>query len=185
MWDEGIFTYKTHFFLFIKYFLGGSYAKRCVPYLFIGSWKHTMNFQTHKNASCIWSSLKGNSFFRAANYSMVCILFQTCFDLLWEKFWNSRLKAKNFEITRTTDNGHPERAFFQRLETFGLGQTIWAEILWGIWGIFGQTISTILVLWVPCPLGWLLFAKFLTIKKLIKPLKDIYKWITKLVSKWL
>ena len=50
-----------------------------------------------------------------------------------------------------TDNGHPERAFFQKFETFGLGQTNWAEILWGIWGISGQTISTILALWVPCP----------------------------------
>ena len=49
-----------------------------------------------------------------------------------------------------TDNGHPERAFFQKFETFGLGQTNWAEILWGIWGISGQTISTILALWVPC-----------------------------------
>ena len=50
----------------------------------------------------------------------------------------------------TTDYGHPERAFFQKLETFGLGHTNWAEILWGIWGISGQTISTILALWVPC-----------------------------------
>ena len=32
--------------------------------------------------------------------------------------------------------------------------------------------------------GWLIFWKFWTIKKLIKPLKDIYPWITKLVSKW-
>ena len=32
-------------------------------------------------------------------------------------------------IMRITDNGHPERAFFQKFETFGLGQTIWAEIL--------------------------------------------------------
>ena len=30
----------------------------------------------------------------------------------------------------TTDYGHPERAFFfQKFETFGLGQTNWAEIL--------------------------------------------------------
>ena len=28
-----------------------------------------------------------------------------------------------------TDNGHPERAFFQKFESFGLGQTNWAEIL--------------------------------------------------------
>ena len=40
---------------------------------------------------------------------------------------------------------HPERAFFT-IETFGLGQTNWAEILLGIWGISGQTISTILAL---------------------------------------
>ena len=39
------------------------------------------------------------------------------------------------------DNGHPERAFFQKFETFGLGQTNWAEILGGILGIFSQTIS--------------------------------------------
>ena len=27
-------------------------------------------------------------------------------------------------------------------QTFGLGQTNWAYKFWGIWGIFGQTIST-------------------------------------------
>ena len=42
--------------------------------------------------------------------------------------------------------GHPERAFFQKFETFGLGQTNWAGILLGIWGISGQTVSTILAL---------------------------------------
>ena len=26
-----------------------------------------------------------------------------------------------------TDYGHPERAFFQKFEIFGLGQTNWAE----------------------------------------------------------
>ena len=39
--------------------------------------------------------------------------------------------------------------------------------------------------WCRCTVGWLLFAKLWTIKKLIKPLKVIYPWITKLVSKWL
>ena len=56
------------------------------------------------------------------------------------------------------------RAFFQKFETFGLGQTNWAEILWGIWGISGQTISTILALWVPCP--WESVAGSLSYKKL-------------------
>ena len=32
----------------------------------------------------------------------------------------------------------PNEAFFH----FGLGQTNWADKFWGIWGIFGQTIST-------------------------------------------
>ena len=29
----------------------------------------------------------------------------------------------------STDYGHPERAFFRKFETFGLGQTNWAENL--------------------------------------------------------
>ena len=45
-----------------------------------------------------------------------------------------------------TDNGHSERAFFQKFETFGLGQTNWAEILGGILAISSQTIGTILAL---------------------------------------
>ena len=32
-------------------------------------------------------------------------------------------------MLKCTDCEHPERAFFQKLETFGLGQTNWAEIL--------------------------------------------------------
>ena len=45
-------------------------------------------------------------------------------------------------MSRTTDYWHPERALFQKSRTFGLGQTFWAENFWGIWGIFGRTIST-------------------------------------------
>ena len=52
---------------------------------------------------------------------------------------------------KPTDNGHPERAFFQKSETFGLGQTNWAENIGGIWGIFGQTTAPNLAEWVPCP----------------------------------
>ena len=55
--------------------------------------------------------------------------------------------AKNiFNIVELMDNGHPERAFFQKFETFGLGQTNWAEILGGTLAISSQTISTILAL---------------------------------------
>ena len=48
------------------------------------------------------------------------------------------------------DNGHPERAFFQKFERFALGQTNWAEILGGILGISSQIIDTIVALWVSC-----------------------------------
>jgi hypothetical protein len=30
-------------------------------------------------------------------------------------------------LAARTDYGHPERAFFQKIETFGPGQTNWAE----------------------------------------------------------
>jgi hypothetical protein len=37
----------------------------------------------------------------------------------------------------------PNEAFsHQQPQTFGLGQTIWADTFWGIWGIFGRFIST-------------------------------------------
>ena len=60
------------------------------------------------------------------------------------KLWLGAKKSKLFHMV--TDNGHPERAFFQKFETFGLGQTNWAEILGGILAIFSQTIGTILAL---------------------------------------
>ena len=34
------------------------------------------------------------------------------------------------------------KPFSLKSQTFGLGQTTWADKFWGIWGIFGQTIST-------------------------------------------
>ena len=36
----------------------------------------------------------------------------------------------------------PRESSFRKSQTFGLGQTNWADKFWGIWGIFGQTIST-------------------------------------------
>ena len=64
------------------------------------------------------------------------------------------------------DNGHPERVFFQKIETFGFGQTNWAEILGAIWGISGQTINTILVLWLWVPCSWESVAGSISYKKL-------------------
>ena len=42
--------------------------------------------------------------------------------------------------SRTTDAQWS--LFPLKSRTFGLGQTYWADKFWGIWGIFGQTIST-------------------------------------------
>jgi len=37
----------------------------------------------------------------------------------------------------------PNEAFFSlKSRTFGLGQAIWADKFWGIWGIFDRFIST-------------------------------------------
>ena len=92
-------------------------------------------------------------------------------DIYKKRFSNVRFFGKNKPCTNcggwngtTTEYGHPERAFFEKFETFGLGQTNWAEILWGILSISGQTVSTILAQWVPCP--WERVAGSLFYKKL-------------------
>ena len=41
-----------------------------------------------------------------------------------------------------TDYRLPMKPFSSKFQTFGLGQTIWADIFWGMWGIFGRLIST-------------------------------------------
>ena len=46
-------------------------------------------------------------------------------------------------MRNSMDYGNPERAFFRKSQTFGLGQTNWAGNLGGI--------GTHFVLWVPCP----------------------------------
>ena len=48
-------------------------------------------------------------------------------------------KRKVIDVTKGLN---PFWSFFQKSRTFGLGQTFWAETFWGIWGIFGRTIST-------------------------------------------
>ena len=41
-----------------------------------------------------------------------------------------------------TPNEVAMKPFLLKSRTFVLGQTNWADKFWGIWGIFGQTIST-------------------------------------------
>jgi hypothetical protein len=45
-------------------------------------------------------------------------------------------------MKRLTDYGNPIKPFSSKSQTFGVGQTIWADKFLGIWGIFGQFIST-------------------------------------------
>ena len=49
-------------------------------------------------------------------------------------------------IAAATDYGHPERVLIRKSQSFGLGQTNWAENLGGILAISSQTIGTILAL---------------------------------------
>ena len=50
------------------------------------------------------------------------------------------LRAMQWFYSRTTDTQCS--LFSLKSQTFGLGQTNWADNLWGISGIFGQTIRT-------------------------------------------
>ena len=87
--------------------------------------------------------------------------------LRWPSFpVRTTKKGGHYTLARLldTDYGHTERAFFQKFKIFWLGQTNWTENLWGIWAISGQTISTILALWVPYP--WESVAGPLSYKKL-------------------
>ena len=46
-------------------------------------------------------------------------------------------------VLSLTDYGRPMKPFFlSKSQIFGLGQTNWADKLWGIWGIFCKFIST-------------------------------------------
>jgi hypothetical protein len=51
-------------------------------------------------------------------------------------------KCTEVMIILSTDYGRPMKPFSLKSQTFGLGQTNWADKFWGIWGIFGRIIST-------------------------------------------
>ena len=71
------------------------------------------------------------------------------------------------------DYGHPERAFLRKSQTFGLGQTNWAENFGGIWGIFDQFIST--HIGTVCPLSMSSTNQPLFLQK-TKPLFILFIW---------
>ena len=53
----------------------------------------------------------------------------------WPTFLKSESKV---QIKRLKDYGRPMKPFSLKSRIFGLGQTNWANKLWGIWGIFGN-----------------------------------------------
>ena len=54
------------------------------------------------------------------NILQICLISQNIWDML---------EKSHYQRDHTyTEYGHPVRAFFQELETFGLGQTNWAKI---------------------------------------------------------
>ena len=67
-----------------------------------------------------------------------------------------------------------EAFFFIEIQTFGLGQTIWADKFWGIWGIFCQFITTHFV--TVCPLCMFSINQPLFLQK-TKPLYPNPKYI--------
>ena len=69
----------------------------------------------------------------------------------------------------------PNEAFFlSKSQTFGLAQTIWADKFWGIWGIFGQVIST--HFGTVSPLSMFFINQLLFLQK-TKPLYSNHKYL--------
>ena len=57
--------------------------------------------------------------------------------------WVQKKYTRKGVINYNTDYERPNEAFFSlKSRTFGLGQTNWGNKFWGIWDIFGRTIST-------------------------------------------
>ena len=61
-----------------------------------------------------------------------CSVVLDCFSSL--QAWRNILGQWGLTV-KITDNGHPERAFFQKFETFGLGQTNGLKF-WGAFWVF-------------------------------------------------
>ena len=57
---------------------------------------------------------------------------------------NQKLVKLRSVAVKLCDHGlrTPREFFFQKSQTFPLGQTHWAKIFKGIWGIFSRTLST-------------------------------------------
>ena len=88
-------------------------------------------------------------------YSILALLLSSCQKLALKISWMDPFFAMNvtnnsltqmlhlmcllFSLCLCTNYG--QTVFFQKSQTFVLGQIFWSEILWGIWGIFGWTTS--------------------------------------------
>ena len=110
------------------------------PYLHNYAWLHPsyfcyfINFQPHGCKNEVNVAISENSLHVPYIKEQV--------KLVGRKSWIPA-HGNMHQIRGPTDNGHPERPFFQKFESFGLGQTNWAEILGCILVISSQTIGTI------------------------------------------
>ena len=55
---------------------------------------------------------------------------------------NKNALTRDLPALTLMDYGRPIKPFSLKLQTFGFGQTDWADKVWGIWGIFGRFIIT-------------------------------------------
>ena len=90
-----------------------------------------------------WGIIKTQIAFPQMKESVTSNIFWDSINRIWGKY----LKKDNINqdwIHFTSRHGPwtPRESFFRKSHTFGLGQTNWTENLGGIWGIFGQSIST-------------------------------------------
>ena len=112
---------------------------------FIYWWKNC--FESPKSSYAILVEIKVSRSFRVNAFEKNRTTTKK-FLTWW--FWkqgsrNNFLRVGDYSH-RSVERAHglraPRESFFQKSQTFGLGQTFWAEMFWGICGIFGRTIST-------------------------------------------
>ena len=102
-----------------------------------------MNPNFDKNSWFFWGMIENNLFI------IVGFNFQESRTLWKCETLCKKIKMSPHVMSCSLKNASLQVTFFlQKIPNF------WADFFWGIWGIFGQTISTILALWKMC---WFVF----------------------------
>ena len=106
--------------------------------------KNSKSLATFKNSSLALQSLSG------LHNGLVEILSLMMFSSFSSSLsFTPRIKGARV-LVWPTDYDCPMKPFPLKFRAFGLGQTNWEDKFWGILDIYGQTISNLLVQWVPC-----------------------------------